>query len=314
MLGISQATVSRAFSNPEKVSPKTRAKIMELAESLGYTPDKNASALRKKGTRVIKLIYIKRESGQYWTNVKRNYWIFAEAILALTSFFEKLDYTFEITNVNSIFKINSRELKRQCDGIILFDYVSEEEASYISDMDIPYVLCHRTIHLKNYNHSATDNFSGGNLQGVFLKDRGCKKPAYIMNEDDPFPHKLRRDGFLNIFPEGIVFNSSNPDLIVESLIPKWENGEIDGLAFVNDMLLVTIISKMFHKHHEIQDCMQIIGYDNATELEILDIRPPSISIGIGEIYKEAAEALLGIIKGNITKVALIHKPSIAFNN
>lgn len=313
MLGISQATVSRAFSNPDKVSKKTREKIMELADTLGYSPDKNASALRRKGSGVIQLIYVKRDDGQYWTNVKRNYWIFAEAILALTSYFEEQPYTFEVKLVNSIFKVKSKEINSHCDGILVFDYVSEDEASYISEWNIPYVLCHRAIHLTKFNHSATDNYSGGQLQAKYLEDQGCTSPAYVMNEEDPFSHQIRRDGFLNIFPNGKVFNNSDSDEIIKNILPKWESGEIDGLAFVNDMLLVTIISKMFHRHYELQDKLPIIGYDNSTELEVLDKKPATISIGIGKIYKDAAEALISVIMGKVDNIHLVHHPSIVLN-
>lgn len=45
--GVSQTTVSRVLNNPLAVSEKTRAKVMEAIEALGYIPDANARSPMK---------------------------------------------------------------------------------------------------------------------------------------------------------------------------------------------------------------------------------------------------------------------------
>ena len=92
---------------------------MDAAESMGYKPDKNASALRRRGTNTILLLYVKRGEGDYW--------IFTEAILSLTSFFEEQLYIFEIKQVNSLFSLKETEIRDHCDGVLVFDFVTEEE-------------------------------------------------------------------------------------------------------------------------------------------------------------------------------------------
>lgn len=311
--GVSQATVSRAFSNPHKVSAATRRKIMDVAESMGYKPDKNASALRRRGTNTILLLYVKRGEGDYWTNVKRNYWIFTEAILSLTSFFEDHPYIFEIKQVNSVFSLKESEVRDHCDGILVFDFVNEEESAYIAEWKIPYVLCHRSIHLADYNHSATDNLGGGELQGRYLKNCGCSRPVYILDEEDPFSHSLRKKGFLSIYPEARIINSSDTGEIKKELLTLVEGEEIDGIAFVNDMTLVKTVTRMFRRNYDIQRLFPLIGYDNSTELLVLDRKPASIEIGIRTIYRDAAEALLQLIKGERESISLVHEPELMIN-
>ncbi len=311
--GVSQATVSRAFSNPDKVSAATRQKIMDVAESMGYKPDKNASALRRRGTNTILLLYVKRGEGDYWTNVKRNYWIFTEAILSLTSFFEDQPYIFEIKQVNSIFSLKESEIRDHCDGVLVFDFVSEEEAAYIAEWNIPYVLCHRSIHLENYNHSATDNLGGGSLQGRYLKNCSCSRPVYILDEEDPFSHSLRKKGFIKIFPHARIINSSDIGEIKRALLDLMKKDIVDGIAFVNDMTLVKTVTRMFRKNYDIQKLFPIIGYDNSTELLVLDRKPASIEIGIRTIYRDAAEALLQLIRGERESIDLVHEPELILN-
>ena len=48
--GVSTATVSRAFNDPRLVAPDKVEAIMAAAKKYGYSPNKMASALRRRGT------------------------------------------------------------------------------------------------------------------------------------------------------------------------------------------------------------------------------------------------------------------------
>lgn len=51
--GVSTATVSRALSNPERVSESTRLRINEAVRVTGYTPNQSARSLRQNTARAI---------------------------------------------------------------------------------------------------------------------------------------------------------------------------------------------------------------------------------------------------------------------
>ena len=53
---VSRATVSRAFTRPNLVNIKTRARVLEIANQLGYQPNQLASALRRGQSQSIGLI------------------------------------------------------------------------------------------------------------------------------------------------------------------------------------------------------------------------------------------------------------------
>lgn len=50
---VSTATVSRAISNPDKVSEATRARVSEAVRQTGYTPNQSARSLRQRTARTI---------------------------------------------------------------------------------------------------------------------------------------------------------------------------------------------------------------------------------------------------------------------
>ena len=51
--GVSAATVSRALSEPDKVRPETRRRVMETVRRLNYTPNEHARALRAGTARMV---------------------------------------------------------------------------------------------------------------------------------------------------------------------------------------------------------------------------------------------------------------------
>lgn len=55
-LKVAPSTVSRALSAPEKVSPKTRQKILEYTRKVGYHPNISARNLRKQQSRTIGIV------------------------------------------------------------------------------------------------------------------------------------------------------------------------------------------------------------------------------------------------------------------
>lgn len=54
--GVSRAAVSRTFTEGASVSAKTRAKVMEAAEALGYSPNLLARSLTTRRTRMVGLV------------------------------------------------------------------------------------------------------------------------------------------------------------------------------------------------------------------------------------------------------------------
>ncbi len=54
--GVSIATVSRVLNNPDRVSPQTRARVLEISARLGYKPNPNGKRLRKGRAETIGLV------------------------------------------------------------------------------------------------------------------------------------------------------------------------------------------------------------------------------------------------------------------
>lgn len=67
--GVSTATVSRTLAFPDRVRPQTRAKVIEAVESLNYTPNEAARALRAGATRMVLVVVPYLYSGAFFAGV-----------------------------------------------------------------------------------------------------------------------------------------------------------------------------------------------------------------------------------------------------
>ena len=65
--GVSQATVARVFSSPDKVAPATRDKVRAAADHLGYVPNAIARSLKAQRTDIVGAIV--PAAGEYWQHV-----------------------------------------------------------------------------------------------------------------------------------------------------------------------------------------------------------------------------------------------------
>lgn len=65
--GVSQATVARVFSRPEKVAEPTRIRVLAAADRLGYVPNAIARSLKAQRTDIVGAVV--PATGEYWQHV-----------------------------------------------------------------------------------------------------------------------------------------------------------------------------------------------------------------------------------------------------
>ncbi len=65
--GVSQATVARVFSSPQKVAPATQERVRDAAGKLGYVPNAIARSLKSQRTDIVGAVV--PAQGEYWQNV-----------------------------------------------------------------------------------------------------------------------------------------------------------------------------------------------------------------------------------------------------
>ena len=176
LAGVSQSTVSRVLSGHQNgmISEETRQRVIEVAASLGYSPNPIASALRGKRTYLLGLII--REIADPF---------FAGLIATLSTQARTMGYHIVLGHAHSdpeeALEMSSVLETRHCDGVILLGDLKDDE-NFIQKMltgNLPIVALCRGIPAAQIPTVDCNNFLGMKLLIDHLVSLGHYRLAFI---------------------------------------------------------------------------------------------------------------------------------------
>ncbi|MBU3917360.1 LacI family transcriptional regulator [bacterium] len=302
LAGVSEATVSRVFNTPSSVSQAKVELVLAAANKLGYIPDKNASALRRKGTGVILFLEKKVEKRYQWSRIRYYNWFYGDIIRSLSADIDKTMYQLRLYSVTSNEEIFELGKKKICDGIIGFDTEDQETATVLAGTGIPYVCCGHTEEF-TANSCSTDNHKGGFIAAKYLYETGHRKPAYVTGLlDEVFSHHARKEGFCAGFKDcevKIIGTDVGKKAGYETgkvLCKSVKKGDIDSIGVVNDLTAIGVIHALMEDGIRVPDDVSIIGYDNLPITLSLPFQFSSVELSLSKLYSSALKLLLNSIK------------------
>ena len=291
---VSSATVSRVYNNPDSVRPERREAVLSAAKRLGYVPNKSASALRRKGTGIITLVeFDKGERPYYWNDMPLFNWFYGDVIKGAKETIDKSMYNLNLATVSNHKELE--QLQDSSDALLFFDVDDLSEVEMIEQVSIPYVAAHHTNIYKGLWSCSTDNRFGGGLQAEELYRKGVKRPLYITSHlKSVVPHTERLSGFLSRWNElsvvePIVIEVESRENDFDQMLSEVKtqlDGQCDGIASVNDILLLRILNRVSIEP------LPLVGYDANPMRDIIPYDISSIDIRQKEIYKRAARILI----------------------
>ena len=303
LAGVSSATVSRVYNSPDRVSPAKREAVLRAAESLGYSPDKSASALRRKGTGQISLVSIEKENRPwYWGDFPGAKWFFSDALQGILPVVDDSMYRLNLKTLHSPSELSTISWERECDGVLFFDIDSEQEAEAAASLPVPTVISHHTAGFTDNNRCTTDNEYGGRLAAEQLKAAGYEHPVYISYLPDLVaPNRERYKGFREKWKADVPLSLTEPGKeggykSAKDLIPDIRKGRVDSIAVVNDMTAVGVIQCLQDEGLVPGRDLGLIGYDNMPFNYVLPFRLASVDLQPSLLYREGVSLLLELIR------------------
>lgn len=132
--GVSTATVSRCLNNPDRVVEKTRKRVLEAVQALGYTPNFAARVMAAKRTFTIGAIIPTMENA-----------IFARGLQAFQEELHRKGYTLLVASSAYRSDIEEEEIRalvsRGADGLLLIGHDRKPEVyDYLEQQGVP-TLC-----------------------------------------------------------------------------------------------------------------------------------------------------------------------------
>ncbi len=203
MSGLAVATVSRALANDPKIAEATRARVAEVAASVGYVPDRAARRLRTGKTMVINLMLDPHFEILGFGNA---------LLVGLTTALEGSGYNLVVTphftDVDSLTPIQHIVTNRQADGVIFTRTAPfDERVRFLLECGFPFVSHGRTEFTEPHSWVDFDNEAFAHAAAMRLIGKGCRRICVVLPPESlTFRQHLRYGLMRAVRESGVDFH------------------------------------------------------------------------------------------------------------
>lgn len=274
LCGVSRGTVDRVLYGRGKVSEKTRAKVLDAIETLGYKPDVNASRLASRRTYCFAYLIPSFKEGEYWEMMDRGFRSAADEIdrfsISLSAHY------YDQNDISSFLKCCDDILEEKPAGLLMnaaFRKETSEFADRLSEAGIPYAFVDNKIDELDYLLYCGVNPEQSGALGAFLLTMRSEPDeiCLIRIQRDPSKHAdpngPRRDGFLSFIDEhfpscqvhSVFIDPSHPEGIF-SVMNEFVLNHPQVRHFATTNSRIHLLSDWFRSHPS--SSRVVIGFDD----------------------------------------------------
>jgi len=291
---VSPTTVSRVINNRGSISDKTRKKVTQAMEDLGYYPNEIARSLYGKKTNSIGILFPDLMNP-----------FFGEMTTKLEHLLSEKDYKVLICNTQNNLEKETNYLKmllaNQVDGIIVGSHNKPSEI--YQQAHLPIVSIDRYVSNK-VPIVRSDNYNGARTATNYLLEKGCEKIALISGSSliEIQQGDQRVQGYLDIMKENnlcpISYHVEFDKPIeyqkkkIDEFLKKYQ--EVDGIFATGD----SIASLLFHAAKKMKRDIEIVGYDGTEFITNYFNNFATIKQPIDRMAEKSIQLLLEFIDGD----------------
>lgn len=306
-LSISPATVSRGLQDHPAISKKTKKKIFELADKIGYRSNHFARNLRNQKTETIGLIVGKLNSHFQ-----------SEVISGIEHIVNSKGYNLiisqsseqevkEVANAKTMF--NNR-----VDGLLVSLSYDTKDLSHFEPFfkkNIPVIFFDRVKEHQNCTNILIDNRKAAYEATKHLIEQGCKKIVHITAPPEQNVYIDRLQGYKQALADHkIKFKEENVIVCNLSMEAGAEAADSilkmkplpDGVFASNDNSAVGCMLALKQKGIKIPDDIAFVGFNNDPVSYVVEPNLSTIKYSGYEVGEVAARHLIN----HLTGVSSIH--------
>ena len=301
-LGISPATVSRGLQDHPAISKKTKKRIFDMVEEMGYRSNHFARNLRQQKTGTIGVIVHELNSNFITSVLAGIEKVTTEAGYDLIIAHSSESYKKEAANANNLFH-------KRVDGLIAslsFDTTDLEHFKPFTDKGVPVLFFDRVEQDGNSTVVIIDNARCGYIATSHLIEQGCKRIAHVTSSLKRNVYSQRHKGYMDALFDHNISYDENLVLIndlsekagVESALKILKMKELpDGIFITNDFVAAVCMRTLKEFGVNIPQDIAIVGFNNDAIGKLIEPALTTINypgIDMGEI---AARNLINHLKG-----------------
>lgn len=297
--GVSTATVSRAFSEPEKVRESTRRKVFEAAEVLHYYPNAIARAMARQRTDKIAFLICKKDA----TILDEFYASICESIMKESN---RSDYQLVISTAGDWSQTPNTAQSRQIEGVILGGSASADMVTDFQSRGTAVVMVNNRLPGVDVPYVLSDEYGGVRLVVEHLVGKGHKNIAMLAGRFSPYIVGERYNAFLSVTREfGLKISAQNVKMCnadVESAAKAAEEllsqkNRPTAVFGANDVIAAGVMKAARRLKLRVPEDVAVVGFDDSTICTMLEPELTSVHINCQRMGEIGMEHLLALLAG-----------------
>jgi LacI family transcriptional regulator len=298
-LNLSASTVSRALRGSHEISQKTKDRVKELAEKLGFQPNPHASSLRRSKSKTIAVII---------PEIENNF--FSQVMNGVEDVAQKKEYHVLIYLTHEDYNREKDILQvlrnGRVDGVMISisnTTTSFEHLQEFYDSGLPFVFFDRVVESIDAPCVSTDNAAAAFKATEHLVDKGCKRIAFLSMSGNLSISSRRKEGYLKALAkkglsgEDYFMEFGNDGDTNRQLIRNLlkSNKRPDAVFAAVEKLAINTYEVCNELKISIPKQLKVISFTNLSAVALFDPPLSAIVQPAYEIGKEAASILFNII-------------------
>jgi LacI family transcriptional regulator len=301
-LNISVATVSRALKDNPAVSRKTKKKVFDMVDEMGYRSNHYASNLRNQKTNTIGVILHELNSNFITSVLAGIEKVTTEAGYDLIIAHSSESYTKEAANAKNLFH-------KRVDGLIAslsFDSRDMDHFKPFADKGVPVIFFDRVEQDGDNTKVIIDNRKCGYQATQHLIEQGCKRIAHITASLKRNVYSQRFKGYQDALRENnipyqeslLLVQDLSEQRSVESAMKIMKMDPLpDGIFITNDFVAAVVMRTLKEYNIRIPEDIAIVGFNNDAIGHLIEPGLTTINYPGEDMGEIAARNLINQLQG-----------------
>ncbi len=319
-LDISPATVSYVINGVDKVSKKTKEKVLKAIEELGYVPNYSARAVATGKTHLIGVILpVDNASIAFLQNP-----FYVEYLGGFEKAIENYNYDICIAVYKKETDVKEWVKKRGLDGLAMLGSYEKEVLDSLKDIAIPIVLTDEYgMNQNEFNLVKSSDNDGMYDATKYLIENGFKRIGFV-GYPSKYPVDLYRyNGYLKALKDSNIEYKNEYLYETGATFDEGYNlgdrimsdNYVDAIVCSGDILAIGIMKRIMELGYDIPSDLSIIGFDDIQDANFVYPGLTTVHQHIGEKGYRSAQILIDLLENNRKGTSSINlKPYLVKRN
>ena len=301
LASVAPSTVSRVIANSPRISEKTKVRVKEAMEHLGYHPNFNARSLANKNTQALGIVLPSAADIAFQNP------FFPEVLRGISTKAQEEKYVLNMSTGQSNEQIFNNVVQmvqgRRTDGVLLlYSQVEDEIIAYLQKQKFPFALIGKPFKdVNTITHVDNDNYKASKTVAEYLILLGHERIAFVGGNLDLVVTIERLEGYEAALRQANI--KYRDDYVVHEVFLK-EGGQDavvelmslsdppTALVVADDIMALGVLRMLDNMGMSVPEDISIISFNNVMISELASPPLTTVDINIFSLGYEATKCLI----------------------